>query len=83
MSQHYCHAEGCEKGVPPRMFMCVAHWMMLPKPLRDAVWAEYIPGQEIRKDPTEAYLNVTRRAINFIAVKEGRREIVAGDAVAG
>lgn len=70
---HTCHAEGCEKGVPPRLFMCPGHWMALPKPLRDAVWEEYVTGQEVRKDPTEAYLNVTQRCINFIAAKEGRR----------
>ena len=55
------------------MFTCPPHWYMLPKELRDAVSAEYAEGQEIRKDPTEAYLTITRRCINFIAAKEGRR----------
>ena len=68
---HECHAIGCHQDVPPRMFMCKTHWFMLPKALRDAVWCEYVPGQERRKDPTEAYLNVTQRCRRFVAVKEG------------
>lgn len=71
--KHLCHAEDCDVEVPPRIFMCKTHWFMLPKQLRDALWAEYVPGQEIRKDPTREYLNVTRRCINFVAAKEGRR----------
>jgi hypothetical protein len=55
------------------MFMCGKHWRMVPKPLRDAVWATYVPGQEIRKDPTPEYLDITREAIDAVADKEARR----------
>jgi hypothetical protein len=48
---------------------------MLPKALRDAVWEYYVPGQERRKDPSQEYLNVTERCINFVAVKEGLRHV--------
>jgi len=34
------------------------------------VWEEYVPGQEVRKDPTEEYLEVTRIAIEAVAEKE-------------
>jgi hypothetical protein len=40
------------------MWGCKAHWFRLPKALRDRVWAAYVPGQEIRKDPSDAYVRV-------------------------
>lgn len=70
---HTCHAEGCEIRCPPAMFMCRPHWFSLPKYLRDAVWAVYIPGQERRMDPSDEYLEVARNAIEWLATKEGRR----------
>lgn len=73
LSAHYCHAEGCRAQVPPRMHMCRSHWFSLPKRLRDAVWATYRPGQENRKDPSPAYLAAAHAAIEWVAVKEGRR----------
>ncbi len=72
MSIHTCHADGCDVAVPPRMFMCRRHWYMLPKAMRDAVWSEYVPGQESRKDPTGAYLHVAMTAVKWLADKEGR-----------
>lgn len=63
---HTCHATGCEVRVPRAMFMCRRHWFMLPKPMRDAVWAAYVPGQEQRMDPTATYICVTRDAIHWI-----------------
>lgn len=78
MLRHTCHAMGCDLPVPPKMFMCRKHWYSLPKAMRDAIWDEYVPGQEVRKDPTEAYLNVSTRAVRWLAVKEGLLEAVAG-----
>jgi hypothetical protein len=43
---------------------------MVPKALRDAVWAAYVPGQETRKDPTWEYLAITGEAIDLVAEKE-------------
>jgi hypothetical protein len=63
---HTCHATGCRVPVPPRMFMCRKHWYSLPKSMRDAVWAAYVPGQEIRKDPTPGYLAVADAAIRYL-----------------
>ncbi len=70
---HRCHAEGCNVRVPPRLLMCKPHWFMVSPATRRRVWAEYVPGQEIGKTPTEAYLNVMRQAIEEVACKEGRR----------
>jgi hypothetical protein len=72
MSEHLCHARNCATRVAPRMFMCHKHWYMLSKPLRKAVWAAYVPGQEIRKDPTLEYLAVAGEAIDSVAEKEAR-----------
>lgn len=68
---HTCHARGCRVAVPPRMFMCKRHWFMLPYATRDAIWAVYVPGQEVRKDPSPEYLDVAQRAIDWLAAKEG------------
>jgi hypothetical protein len=38
------------------MWGCREHWFRLPKPLRDRIWATYVPGQEITKTPSAAYL---------------------------
>lgn len=73
MGKHLCHAEGCSVPVPPRMLMCRRHWFMVPKPLRDAVWAEYRPGQEIDKRPSDAYMEVQQAAVRAVAEKEGLR----------
>jgi hypothetical protein len=38
---------------------------MLPKGMRDRIWAAYVPGQEITKTPSAAYLAVAREAEQF------------------
>lgn len=43
---------------------------MLPKSMRNAIWAVYVPGQEVRKDPTGAYLEVAFECIRYIEDKE-------------
>lgn len=69
--KHTCHARNCEVTTPRKMFMCRRHWYMLPKEMRDAVWATYTTGQErdISK-VTREYLVATRTAINYIHEKE-------------
>jgi len=52
------------------MFMCKKHWYMVPKVLRDRVWDTYVPGQEIRKDPTSEYLVAANAAIEAVALRE-------------
>ena len=69
--KHLCHATRCKVIVPPKMLMCRKHWYMVPKNLRDEVWSRYVPGQEIRKDPSSEYLDVMRRVIEAVAAKEG------------
>lgn len=49
--------------------MCKSHWYALRKPLRDAIWAEYVPGQEVTKDASPRYLAVQQRAIAEVAFR--------------
>jgi len=70
--EHLCHAADCAIQVPPKMLMCRRHWFMVPKPIRDAIWSTYRPGQETDKNPSEAYLVNMRAAIKAVADKEGR-----------
>lgn len=62
MSDHHCHAIGCTAKTHPRLFMCPRHWRMLTREHQQAIWREYRAGQEIRKDPTMAYIQVAKAA---------------------
>lgn len=57
---HHCHWPGCNKQVPPAMWGCYKHWMMLSKALRDRIWAAYRPGQETTMTPSREYVAVAR-----------------------
>jgi len=70
MTAHTCHADGCNVVVPPRLLMCPPHWRMVPRRLQSELWAVYVPGQEVRKDPTGEYLAVARRCIDTVAAAE-------------
>jgi hypothetical protein len=70
MNEHHCHAIGCEVPVPPNLFMCKRHWYKLPMFMRDAVWDAYVPGQEVRKDPSPKYLLVAADAQRWLAAAE-------------
>ncbi len=64
---HYCHALLCERIVHPRMLMCPQHWNLVPRDLQRRVWDAYVPGQEVKKNPTRRYLNAMQAAINAVA----------------
>ncbi len=68
--KHLCHAIECETPVPPKMFMCLKHWRMVPKNMQDAIWRLYRPGQEIDKNPSWEYLDATVDAMRFVREKE-------------
>jgi hypothetical protein len=63
MAAHLCHALKCTVEVPPKLLMCRRHWFMVPKPLRDRVWATYRPGQEVDKKPSLEYVDAMEAAI--------------------
>lgn len=62
LSAHTCHWPSCSQPVPPKLWGCRKHWFKLPKLIRDKIWRHYVPGQEIRKDPTSEYLEVATEA---------------------
>jgi hypothetical protein len=68
--KHECHAYGCTTSVPPKMLMCLKHWKMVPKFAQDDVWATYLPGQEVRKDPSSDYIKAQQRARILCYMKE-------------
>ncbi len=68
---HECHAEGCEIGIPAKLFMCRAHWVMIPKQMQRWIWATYKTGQEDRKDPTWTYLFVSQSVVEYVAFLDG------------
>lgn len=63
---HHCHWPGCDKQVPPAMWGCYRHWMMLPKRLRDMIWEAYRPGQEINGTPSREYVAIAREVQRWI-----------------
>lgn len=65
--KHHCHWPGCNRQVPPAMWGCYRHWMMLPKRLRDAIWATFRPGQETNGTPSREYVRVARKVQEWIA----------------
>jgi hypothetical protein len=70
-SSHTCHATGCNAAVPPEMWGCKKHWFMVPKPLRDRIWATYRVGQCDDMNPSRAYLETARQAVIAVARREG------------
>lgn len=75
MDQHLCHAVGCYIRVPTNRLMCAAHWFMVPQEMRRLVWRTYRIGQEVDKQPSQAYRLAARNAINAVARQEGQQEI--------
>jgi hypothetical protein len=65
-SGHTCHWPGCTRKVPPAMWGCRPHWFALPKPIRDAIWRTYRPGQERDRQPSAAYIDAARQARDWI-----------------
>jgi hypothetical protein len=60
--EHKCHWPTCTVEVPPKMWGCKKHWFRLPQRIRTAIWAAYRPGQEVDKNPSEAYLDAAMKA---------------------
>lgn len=54
--------------------MCGAHWRMVPPVIKNQVWQHYRRGQEVDKNPTEAYLAAAQAAVDAVAEIESRRK---------
>jgi hypothetical protein len=66
---HECHWPGCKVQVPPAVWGCRPHWYTLPKPLRDAIWRAYRPGQEETGTPSREYLDAATAVQAWIAAR--------------
>lgn len=55
--------------VAPKLWGCKKHWFMLPAGLRAKIWAAYVPGQEITKTPSAAYIAVAQEVQQWIKLK--------------
>lgn len=70
-SGHHCHARNCYVKTRPEMLMCRRHWFMVPKKLRDAVWATYSPGQcDGTAEITREWHDAADAAIEWVARRE-------------
>lgn len=76
LGKHMCHWPTCSNPCPPKMWGCAFHWFKLPKILRDKIWATYVEGQEIRKDPSEEYLVAAEEVERWIKteIESGRQK---------
>ncbi len=64
---HECAAMGCTRSIPKRMLMCGVHWRQVPRDIQRLVWATYRPGQEEDRQPSPAYGDAMRAAIQAVA----------------
>lgn len=63
---HHCHWPGCGKQVPPAMWGCKHHWLLLPKRIRERLWLAYRIGQEEDMKPSVEYISVARAVQDWI-----------------
>lgn len=66
-NQHLCHWPGCAHKVPPRLWGCKKHWFKLPLKIRTRILTTYVPGQEVTKTPSLAYIESAKAAHHWIA----------------
>jgi hypothetical protein len=71
---HECPAEGCADQVAHDKLMCLTHWRMVPKPLRDAVWATW---HRVHRDP-HAYRDAREEAVRAVNAKLAAATPLAG-----
>lgn len=69
-NKHICHYPGCTANVKPAFWGCMPHWYSLPAWARSMIWATYNPMQEIKKNPSQAYIAVVERVHIWIVATE-------------
>ena len=67
---HRCHWVGCPVEVSPKLWGCRPHWFALPARLRAKIWRTYVPGQEVRQDPSPAYIEVAMEVRQWILTRQ-------------
>jgi hypothetical protein len=71
--KHTCHWPGCNKEVAPSLWGCSKHWYTLPINIRVKIWRTYMPGQEITKTPSIAYIEAAKEAQDWIKEYEAKK----------
>lgn len=71
--RHRCHWPGCDVQVPPAKWGCLKHWFMLPKHLRDKIWAAYRIGQEETMTPSDSYISAAKEVQEWIRERTASR----------
>lgn len=61
---HQCPARDCGQQVGPGRLMCRPHWYMVPRPLRDAMWATWRSGQGAGTEAHQLACDAAIRAVN-------------------
>lgn len=61
-----CEVDNCTQQVPTDMLMCRRHWFLVPKDIRDRVWAGYHRGMD------EEYEVAVAAAIDAVREREVR-----------
>src|SRR5260370_449770 len=72
--RHHCHAIGCSKACPPQHLMCLAHWSMVPEPIKRQVWEHFRRGQERDKSCSKEWREAAAAAINAVRSKELKKQ---------
>lgn len=70
---HTCHATDCTSPVPPEMWGCKKHWFMVPREIRNRIWATYRIGQCDDLNPSMEYCQAAKDAVIAVAKVEGRQ----------
>jgi hypothetical protein len=73
--KHNCRWVGCTKKVPLNMWGCKTHWFMLPKAIRDKIWASYRPGQEDDLQPSAGWVAADDEARRYSANPPSARQL--------
>lgn len=74
-----CGALRCSKRIKPDYLMCGPHWAMVPKPIKDEVWAAYRAGN--RDASLEAYMKATMAVAEIEAELEAEGPLDAAETV--
>ncbi len=61
-----CCWPGCVTLVPRSMWGCKAHWVKLPKAIRNKIWRHYQPGQEETGEVSSQYAQAHEEALEWI-----------------
>jgi hypothetical protein len=63
---HDCPIEGCQQRVPNYKLLCGAHWLLVPTPLKRAVYAAWKNGKGAG---SEEHREACQAAIDFVHAK--------------